>query len=280
MALAILLSLTRNAVMGAYLGIFILLLAALVWERKPRYIVLLAGFILFSAILYFAVPASIQQRFRSGLNPQDPNTSNRVELYDTSLRMIRDNPWFGVGPKNVGVEALKYRNQNDFPDWMYQHMHNNILQIASEMGIPGLAVWLWLMIRLALDSLRIYRFAQSDIFPYDEARRREATIVSSAALASWVALIIAGMFEYNFGDSEVLMLFLFIMSAPYAYSPDIARSETATDPNGIPQNTSTAETKPGIPASLPFFGLPDICTSRGKVPVQFRIKRYCERILS
>jgi hypothetical protein len=29
--------------------------------------------------------------------------------------------------------------------------------------------------------------------------------------------MVAGMFEYNFGDSEVLMLFLFIMSAPYAF---------------------------------------------------------------
>ena len=28
--------------------------------------------------------------------------------------------------------------------------------------------------------------------------------------------MVAGMFEYNFGDSEVLTLFLFIMSAPNA----------------------------------------------------------------
>jgi len=29
--------------------------------------------------------------------------------------------------------------------------------------------------------------------------------------------MIAGMAEYNFGDSEVLTLFLFIVSAPYAF---------------------------------------------------------------
>jgi hypothetical protein len=37
-------------------------------------------------------------------------------------------------------------------------------------------------------------------------------------MGSWVALVVAGMFEYNFGDSEVLTLFLFLMSAPYAAS--------------------------------------------------------------
>jgi len=35
-------------------------------------------------------------------------------------------------------------------------------------------------------------------------------------VASVVALLAAGLFEYNFGDSEVLMLFLLIATLPYA----------------------------------------------------------------
>ena len=38
----------------------------------------------------------------------------------------------------------------------------------------------------------------------------------AAALAAVTALLAAGMFEYNFGDSEVLMLFLLIVTLPYA----------------------------------------------------------------
>jgi hypothetical protein len=37
-----------------------------------------------------------------------------------------------------------------------------------------------------------------------------------AALAGTVAMLAAGMFEYNFGDSEVLMLFLVLITLPYA----------------------------------------------------------------
>jgi putative inorganic carbon (hco3(-)) transporter len=228
-ALAILLSLTRSAAIGAYIGVFALFIAALFVEKKRLFVILTVCLILFSVALYFAFPASFQQRFRSGLDPSDDNTRNRIELLDTSVRMIRDNPWFGIGPKNVGTEALRYRNENEFPEWLYQHMHNNVLQIASETGIPGLAVWLWLMIRLLWDSLRTYRFACSGAFPYGEENRREATIVCSAAVGSWFALMMAGVFEYNFGDSEVLTLFLFIMSAPYVYSPDCVTDDFIAD---------------------------------------------------
>ena len=38
----------------------------------------------------------------------------------------------------------------------------------------------------------------------------------TAALAGVVAMLAAGMFEYNFGDSEFLMLFLLLVTLPYA----------------------------------------------------------------
>jgi hypothetical protein len=42
-------------------------------------------------------------------------------------------------------------------------------------------------------------------------------MAATAALGCWVALMISGLFEYNFGDSEILTLFLFIMAAPYVF---------------------------------------------------------------
>jgi O-antigen ligase len=207
--LALILSQTRNAWMGTVAG-----MGTLVLMRKPRAIAVLLAVVL---ILYFLSPASIKHRFLSGWNPADPNTRNRIELFETSIRLIRDNPWLGVGPKNVKYEALKYRGQNEYPDWMYQHMHNNILQVTAETGIPGLILWLGLMLRLAWDALRCYRDANARLLSQGEKSGREALMASAAALAAWIALMVAGLTEYNFGDSEVLTLFLFIASAPYAY---------------------------------------------------------------
>jgi putative inorganic carbon (HCO3(-)) transporter len=222
--LALIFSQTRNAWAGAIAGTFVLVL---MW--RPRAIAFLVAAIL---IFYIMSPATIKRRFQSGLDPSDPNTRNRIELFQTSIRLIRDHLWFGVGPKNVNSEALRYRgDHNEFPDWMYQHMHNNILEIAAETGIPGLMLWLWFMARLAWDAQRCYRCAKGGSFSGGEKHRREALMASSAALAAWVALMTAGLFEYNFGDSEVLMFFLFIASAPYAFMMQcskVASLETPT----------------------------------------------------
>jgi O-antigen ligase len=222
--LALILSQTRNTLMGAMMGIAVLILM-----RRPRAIVALIGLVL---VFYFLSPSTIKQRLKSSFDPADPNTRNRIELFQTSMRLIHDHPWLGVGPKNVKFEALKYRGHNEYPNWMYQHMHNNILQVASETGIPGLILWLWFMFRLAWDALCTYRFAnRCSFYPSGERGRKEALMASSAALGAWAALMVAGMFEYNFGDSEVLILFLFIVSAPYAFAgKSIPPAATADHP--------------------------------------------------
>jgi len=39
---------------------------------------------------------------------------------------------------------------------------------------------------------------------------------AAAAFALLVAVLVAGLFEYNFGDSEILMFLLLVSSLPYA----------------------------------------------------------------
>jgi hypothetical protein len=45
-------------------------------------------------------------------------------------------------------------------------------------------------------------------------RIRQDRWVADAALAGWFAFFFEGFFEFNFGTSPVLMVFLFVMSAP------------------------------------------------------------------
>jgi len=218
--LVLILSETRNAWIGATLGIFTLVVLI-----KPRAVVILLSVIL---VIYFVSPPKVKQRLQSGFDPEDPNTRNRIELVETSLRLIKANPWFGVGVQNVNQEALKYRGRNEYPDWMYQHMHNNFLQIAAERGIPGLLIWLWFMGTLAWDALGVYRRAKKK--GGSHFRVQEAVLVSTAALGAWVALMTAGMLEYNFGDSEVLALFFFIVGAPYVFKTATENRTAAPDP--------------------------------------------------
>jgi O-antigen ligase len=83
------------------------------------------------------------------------------------------------------------------------HLHNVPLQIAAERGLPALAIWLWFVVKLAADCLRGLRTS-----PHPS--------MAAAGLACVVAMVAAGMFEYNFHDSEFLMLFLVLVTLPYA----------------------------------------------------------------
>jgi len=45
-----------------------------------------------------------------------------------------------------------------------------------------------------------------------------------AALAALAAFLTMGLFEYNFSDSEVVMILLFIVTLPFAASSGIAHA--------------------------------------------------------
>jgi len=90
------------------------------------------------------------------------------------------------------------------------HLHNVPLQIAAERGLPALAVWVWFVVGLIVALAKRFR---------DPGQR----FLAAAALAAVVSMLAAGMFEYNFGDSEFLMLFLSVITLPFA----AARTTTA-----------------------------------------------------
>ena len=84
-----------------------------------------------------------------------------------------------------------------------QHLHNVPMQIAAERGIPALGVFIWFVVAWPARCCRCSAPATTACWRPPASRR------SSAMLA-------AGMFEYNFGDCEFLMLFLVLITLPFA----------------------------------------------------------------
>ncbi|MGH8056292.1 MAG: hypothetical protein ACREOH_03525, partial [Candidatus Entotheonellia bacterium] len=76
-----------------------------------------------------------------------------------------------------------------------------------ERGLIGLAFWLWFWVAYVRQVWGIY----TRLSPQDG--RMKALVVGS--FASVVGFHIAGLFEYTFGDSEVLMLIYFLMALPF-----------------------------------------------------------------
>jgi O-antigen ligase len=153
--------------------------------------------------LFFAVaPDGLAQRMVSVFDLQDPSNRDRVAMVKTGAAIIADYPLTGVGPNMIERVYPKYR-QPDAVQAVNVHLHNVPLQIAAERGLLTLATWLWFIAALIRQLVRAFR-TQAD------------RVLSAIALAAVAAMLSAGLFEHNFGDSEFLMLFLVLVTLPVA----------------------------------------------------------------
>ena len=194
LAVAVALTSTRSAWVGVCAA------AALLFALKDFR--LFAVLPIVAAIFFALAPGMITKRFVSMFDNKDPTRIDRVAMIHEGERMIAAHPLVGVGPNMVEKRYAEYRG-DDAVNKINPHLHNDPLQIAAERGLPALAFWLWFIVAVCRDLQK--RFAQGS-----------QRFLAAAGLATVLALLTAGLFEYNFGDSEVLMLFLIVVTLPAA----------------------------------------------------------------
>jgi O-antigen ligase len=187
-------TLSRNAWVGTVLGV-----GTLVALRRPR----LLWLVPVAVVAGFAVaPQGIRDRALSTFDMNNPTNRDRFAMMEIGRRIVQEHPLFGVGPEQIENVYEDYR-----PDYAVNptnpHLHNVPIQIAAERGLLALAAWLWFVVIAGRDLFR-------------QLRRGQAPAVAAAGLAALVAMLSAGWFEYNFGDSEFLMLFLGLLTLPHA----------------------------------------------------------------
>jgi O-antigen ligase len=195
---ALVLSLTRSAWIGAAAGV-----AFQLSRRDYRWLGLIPVVI---ALTLAVAPIQLTNRAYSIFDAQDETRRDRIAMFQMGVEMIRDHPVFGVGPDMVRRVYPRYRPitaiQAENP-----HLHNVPLQIAAERGLPALAIWIWF-----IGSLLVGLF--------EVLRRGRQRLLAAAAIGAVCSMLVAGMFEYNFGDSEFLMLFLVLITLPFAADRD------------------------------------------------------------
>ena len=194
LVVALALTFTRSAWVGACLAVGLLLVL-----KDLR---LLAAVPVLAALFFTLAPAGITDRAYSMLDLQDPTNRDRFAMGRAGLRMVRDHPLTGVGPDMVQRLYPRYRDEAAVNETT-PHLHNVPLQIAAERGLPALGAWLWFVVAAARELAARFR-------------RPHSRAAAGAGLAALAGMLAAGMFEYNFGDSEFLMLLLVVLTLPAA----------------------------------------------------------------
>jgi len=174
---------------------------------------LLAILPIVGAITFAAAGPAITHRLMSMFDAKDPTRRDRIAMLLEGKHMVRDHPLFGVGPNRVEAVYPQYRIA-EAVERLNPHLHNVPMQIAAERGLPALGLWLAF---IGVLGRGLYRRLK-------EVRPRTAP---AAAIAALVGMLTAGLFEYNFGDSEFLMLFLLLITLPFTGMWSAADSSSA-----------------------------------------------------
>ncbi len=156
--------------------------------------------------IFLAAPEAVRVRIRSIIDPQDVTARERLYMWGTGVQIVRDHPWTGVGINGVKGVYQAYKHPNAVRD-QRAHLHSNLFQIAAERGLIGVACWLWIWVAFYRQAWIIFRGLKPG------TPRASALVVGS--LASITGFHVAGLFEFTFGDSEVIMLVYFLMALPY-----------------------------------------------------------------
>ena len=175
----LLVNLKRGPWMGSLVGLVIYLMAF-----RPRIIIPLFAIVLLITTTLTPVRerliAAQEHFFISG---------GRSEIWDIGKEMLQTYP-LGIGFKNSPV-LQKFSSEIPIN---LRHFHSNPINIAVETGILGLALYLWWIITV----LQVARNVRTL-----DAHYHSLGIAIGAAIISWQ---VAGLVEYNFGDSEVLYI--------------------------------------------------------------------------
>jgi putative inorganic carbon (HCO3(-)) transporter len=202
---ALSLTFTRSAWVGASVGIGALLLL-----KDFRLIGVLPVVL---AVGIAVAPPQVTQRFYSMFNLKDPTSRDRVAMMREGVRMIEADPLTGMGPNMVERQYIRFRDP-EAVERVNPHLHNVPMQIAAERGLPALGAWLWFIGSAAAGLWALLR----------SGRHR---FLAACGLGAVAAMLGAGLFEHNFGDSEFLMLFLILITLPFASERDDASDAAA-----------------------------------------------------
>jgi len=201
---ALVLTQTRSHWLGAVAGaaVIVMALAPRWWWALPVSL----------TVLLPLLPHRLHARLYSIVDPHEPGNQGRLSMWRSARDIIREHPIVGVGCQDLLALYRRYR----YPDWTFEsgHFHNNFIQITVMTGVLGLSVFVFWLVSAARALLRALRAARAG------ADRG----LAAAALGLFAALIVSGMFDYTFGDAEVVYHTFLALGFALAIAPGHAAS--------------------------------------------------------
>jgi O-antigen ligase len=172
-------------------------LLAILKNRKIGLITILAGLTILLASIFMLPGLKSQLNTKINTESSVANEASRVYIWSNAIKMIEDNPIFGVGASNF-VDTFEKINPGHR---IHGHAHNDLLHIGAVSGLPGMIIWfgIWVLIFIYLKNSII---SSNSLFINN--------YYWIAALAGSFAFFMTSITEATFSDEEVRQLLMFV----------------------------------------------------------------------
>lgn len=183
-----------------------------------------------AAVLIFGAWVVSQTRAANALSLGDDSSSLRMQVAKAGLERIPVHPVFGHG-----MDAVKrHWSEWGFPGTALIHLHSTPLQIAFDRGVPALLLWLWLMAVCWQITNRAEKLSRDS----GDSNKHGILLGATGAL---VGFFVSSLFNYNWGDGEVALMFWWLMGIVVVLSRTVAAvGDTAKAANRNIINSSAA----------------------------------------
>lgn len=166
--------------------LFLLLLLFALSRRRPLGKVLAVGVFALIGII-----CSLMLFLDAGDLPalvgRDSSLSGRVDIWIAVLPKIMDHPWLGYGYSSfwLGLESRSSADLWAMLGWHVPHSHNGFLDLAEELGVAGLGIFL---LGFAVSMRRGLQWAR----------------LQGATLGLWPLAYLSFMFLFNLTEGSIL----------------------------------------------------------------------------
>lgn len=156
-----------------------------------------------AVLIYLVVPSEYTDRYTSIFSLSHMSNSTRLVMWETGWRIFLDHPLTGIGDNNIMDYYATYRD--NLSDWEHSHLHSNIFMVLVTTGIFGFLSFIGLFLTIFIKQIKYYKQVTNET--------DRALILGSILM--FIAFNISGIFEWSFGDHEVITVFFFLVSVPF-----------------------------------------------------------------
>lgn len=187
---ALILTNTRSAWLGLIVGIIVI---SILYYRT-----LFMFFVAFILLFFQFGPEQQVERAKSIVDFTNSTNVGRMNMWTTGLRMWQDRPVFGFGDIDLYRTYLTYRTPTG--DEPAGHLHNNYIHLLVTIGAAGLLTVMALFFVIVQKEYSVVQRFKNDPFVRN---------IALGSIAVFCGFMVNGLFEWNFGDHEIMVFVWF-----------------------------------------------------------------------